>query len=106
MIWWGILIIFFLLVLLGVSCFFLVRFGLIIIRVQDTLEDALDVLDERYTSIDEVIKTPLFYDSPEVRKVLNDIRYSRESILSIARALTSLDELPIEELDEKRVDGV
>ena len=69
-----------------VSVYFSVKFGIMILRIQDVVEDSLDVLDERYGSISQILKIPLFYDSQEVRQVLRDIEYSRESILHIARA--------------------
>lgn len=80
-----------LILLLSVSLFYLIKFGLIIIRVQDVVEDSLDIMDEKYSSISSILKIPLFYDSNEVRSVLEDVRDVRESILSIARALTSVD---------------
>lgn len=77
---------------------------MIIIRVQDVVEDSLDIMDEKYSSISNILKIPLFYDSREVRTVLDDVRDVRESILDIARALTSvngeldesLDNVPVE----------
>ena len=80
-----------LILLLSVSLFYLIKFGLIIIRVQEVVEDSLDIMDEKYSSISSILKIPLFYDSNEVRSVLEDVRDVRESILSIARALTSVD---------------
>ena len=90
--------------LLIVSLFYLIKFALIIIRVQDVVEDSLDIMDEKYSSISNILKIPLFYDSREVRTVLDDVRDVRESILDIARALTSvngeldesLDNVPVE----------
>ena len=84
------------------SVFYLIRFGTLILKVQDVLEDALDILDERYASIDKVIKTPLFYDSPEVRRVLNDVRLTREAILNIAKELTDIEEDPLPPMEEPR----
>ncbi|MBK22661.1 MAG: hypothetical protein CME70_06360 [Halobacteriovorax sp.] len=77
-------------VCLAVSLFYLIRFGLIIIRVQDVLEVSLDMLDDKYATISKVLSTPLFYNSPEIRGVLENVREVRESILEIAHALTSI----------------
>tara|TARA_B100000674_G_scaffold489863_1_gene504569 strand:+ start:918 stop:1136 length:219 start_codon:yes stop_codon:yes gene_type:complete len=60
---------------------------MVILRVQDVLEESLDILDERYGSITEILDRPLFYDSPEVRKVLEDIRVTRNAVHTIARSL-------------------
>jgi hypothetical protein len=39
-----------------------------------------------------VLKIPIFYDSKEVRQVVNDISASRDAILDIAKQLTVVDE--------------
>ena len=83
-----------------VSVYFSIKFGMMILRIQDVVEDSLDALDERYASISQILQIPLFYDNQEVRQVLRDIEYSRESILNIARALTTLDETGTTQTDE------
>lgn len=80
--------------LLIISLYYCFRFALVILRVQDVLEESLDTLDERYRSITEILDRPLFYDSPEVRTVLEDIRVTREAIHTIARSL-------VDNFDEK-----
>ena len=67
--------------------FYCIKFGLLILRVQDTLEEALDVIDEKYASMTNIMERPLFYDSPEVRKVLSDIRATRTALHKIAFSL-------------------
>ena len=57
--------------------------------MQDSLEEALDVIDEKHTNIAEICKRPLFYDSMEVRGVLNDIKDTRLALHSVAHALSS-----------------
>jgi hypothetical protein len=90
MMWW-LLGIFLVLSIAIIAIYHAVKFGLIILKVQDTVEDALDVLDERYYSINKIMETPLFYDSPEIRRVLKDITVTRDSILAIAQSLTNLE---------------
>ena len=82
--------------LLGISIYLNVKLGRIVLTVQDTVEDSLDVLDERYASMSKILEIPLFYDSAEVRGVVEDIRATRESILDVARALTKIDESDFE----------
>ena len=86
--------------LLGVSSFFLYRFGVTILAMQDAIEDSLDILDTRYTSISKILERPLFMDSPEIRKVQNDIHTARDAILQIANTLTQNGEFEEEEEDE------
>ena len=81
-----------LLICLSVSVFYLVRFGLLILKIEDAIEESLDVLDERYRSLAEILEIPLFYDSPQIRQVVDDIRKSRDSILKIAQSFASIDD--------------
>ena len=70
-----------------------------ILRVQDAIEESLDVLDKRYDSISKILKIPIFYDSPEIKRAVEDIRKSREAILYVANQLTSIQE------DEEEVES-
>lgn len=79
------------LVLLPVSIF-AYRNAMTILRVQDAIEESLDVLDKRYESISKILKIPLFYDSPEIKRAVDDIRKSREAVLYVANQLTSIQE--------------
>lgn len=77
--------------LLGMAGHYLLRFGKMILKIQDTIEDALDILDERYESMSKVLEIPVFFDSVEVRQVIDDIERSREAILLVANHLTTID---------------
>lgn len=84
-------------VALGVTSYYLWKFSNIVLRVEDQLEVALDVLDERYQSISKVLQIPLFYDSPEIKKVVEDVKGSRDAILNVARSIAKIEE----ETDER-----
>lgn len=84
-------------VVLGISLYYNYRFGKIIVQIEDALETSLDVLDERYASISEVLKTPLFYDSPQVRKVVEDLKDSRDAILYVANQIGNIEEFGVED---------
>ena len=93
-------IIILLFVLAAVGVYFSIRFGLVIVRVQDSIEESLDVLDERYESISKILEIPLFYDSPEIRQVVRDIEITRETVLTIANSLgASVDRDSVEEVE-------
>ena len=66
----------------------LYQFSVIIIGVEDAIEDSLDILNQRYSSMNEVLQKPVFFDSLEVRQVISDIRECHSSILVIANKLT------------------
>tara|TARA_B100001123_G_scaffold437566_1_gene570035 strand:- start:23385 stop:23684 length:300 start_codon:yes stop_codon:yes gene_type:complete len=92
--WPIVLIVAFLSLLSIISTFYAIRFGLTILKFQDAIESSLDILDERYSSMYNVLQTPLFYDSPEIRRVLTDIEKSRDAILYVANSITRVDEAP------------
>ena len=80
-------------VLFGISLFYNYKFGRTLIRMEDALEESLDVLDERYRSVSEVLQIDLFYDSPQIRQVVSDIRQCQESILYVANEIGRLEEI-------------
>ena len=86
-------------VALTVSVFFSLKFGMIILRMQDAIEESLDRLDESYASITNTLQTPLFFDNNEVKKVLSDIEQARNSVLYVASQMASIEEA--EEDDEE-----
>ena len=56
----------------------------------------------RYASITKVLEIPLFYDSPEIKKVINDVKTTREAILSIASSLgASIDDSALTDEEEE-----
>ncbi len=87
------------LLLLSISVYFNVKHGILIIKISEAIEETLDIIDEKYDSISKVLEIPLFYDSPQVRGVLEDVRRCRESLLESANILT---EVSREEDEEKK----
>lgn len=87
-------------VCLAISLYYAIKFSLIILRVEDAIEESLDVIDERYKSISRVLEIPVFYDSPQIRQVVNDIKVTRDTLLLIANKFASIDETLIEQDNE------
>ena len=73
--------------LLSVSIYFNYKFSMTILRLEDVLEECLDVIDEKYAKMSEILSRPLFYDSPEVRRVVEDVRDTRDSLHRVAVSL-------------------
>ena len=71
-------------------------FSLIILRIEDSIEDCLDILNERYSSVSKILQKEIFFDSIEVRQVIADIKATQEAILIVANILTK----DIEKTDE------
>tara|TARA_A100001011_G_scaffold392199_2_gene479246 strand:+ start:270 stop:578 length:309 start_codon:yes stop_codon:yes gene_type:complete len=83
--------------LLCVSLYYNYRFATIILKIEDSLEVSLNKLDIRYASISKILEIPLFYDSPQIRQVIDDIRASRDSILEVANQIAKIEETSDEE---------
>lgn len=77
--------------LLIISIYYNYKFASIIFKMEDAIEISLDSLDKRYERIQKILETPLFFDSPQVRQVLEDIKESRDAILYVANQLTGID---------------
>ena len=75
--------------LLIISIFYLVKFSLVIIRVQEDIENSLEQLDDSYNKISEILTIPIFHDSLEVRNCLFQINRARNIVLSIANSFSN-----------------
>jgi len=64
------------------------NFSLIILNIEDQIEESLEILQERYDSMGKILEKEVFFDSVEVRQVINDIKICHQSILVIADKLT------------------
>ena len=82
------IIIIILTLLLSVTSYFCFKFAFLLINVQESVGECIEVMDDRYESIDQILSRPLFYDSQEVRQVLEDIKKSREAIFLVAKSLS------------------
>lgn len=89
----------FLSLLLIFSIFYLIKFSLVIIKVQEDIENSLEQLDDSYNKISEILTIPIFHDSLEVRNCLFQINRARNIILSIANSFSNTIEQ--EEVNEE-----
>lgn len=80
-----------------ISLYYCIKFALIIIKVKEAIEDSLEKIDESYYKITEVLNIPIFFNSKEVKAVIEEIKSSRDILLFIAKNLTNSIE---EETDE------
>lgn len=78
-------------IFLIISLHYNYKLSKIIFEIEEAIEYSLDILNERYGSIQEILKIPICYNSPEIRQVMNDIKTSRDSILYIANRLVGID---------------
>ena len=76
-------------VLLMLATYYCIKFALIIIKIQENLEESIDIIEEKYERINEILEIPVFYDSPEVKKVVEDLNQVRLSLLYVGDLMTS-----------------
>jgi len=86
-------------VLLVVSAYYNWKFARIILEVEDSIEESLDILDEKYNILTQIAEKEIFFDSPEVRQAVMTIQASRIAVLSVANSLASIDKKAVEELE-------
>ncbi len=75
-----------------VSVYYNFKFARIILKMEDEIGICLDIIDEKYRSLSKILEIPIFFDSPQVRKVIDDIKTARSSLLNIANKLTSIEQ--------------
>ena len=76
--------------LFAVTCILLYKiyqYSLIILSVEETIEQSIDILEERIISMDKILEKEVFFDSVEVRQVINDIKISKDAVLAVSSAL-------------------
>ena len=78
----------FLVVTNAISIFYLYRFSITILNIESEIENSLDQLEESYQSISKVLEIDVFFDSVEVRKVINEIKNSKIAVHSAANNLS------------------
>lgn len=83
----------FMLAIFSTSVFYLFRFSILIIKMQDALEECIENLDAREKSISKILEIPLFFDSPEIRRVLDEIKESKNTIVKVAQTLGKIEEI-------------
>lgn len=81
-------IIYILLFLLAFFVYFCIKFAMTIIRIQDAIEDSLDKIDQKYRRLNEILEIPVFFDSPEIKRIINEIYDIRNVVLDVANKLS------------------
>ena len=79
----------FLLIVCLVLAYKLYQFSIIILEIETQIEDSLDIIDDQYSKINEILEKPVFFDSVEIRQVIAAIEESHAALLIIANKLTN-----------------
>lgn len=81
--------------LVGLSSFLAYAYyklGVKVLELEEQVEDSLDILDECYTRVSDVVSMPIASDDPNVMAVVNDVRSCKEAILVVANKITTFSE--------------
>ena len=73
----------------SVVTYYAVRFGMLLLRLEDDIEDSLDELDVSFKNLTDILQKPIFFDSIEVRQCIDEIRNTRRVVVRVADRLTS-----------------
>lgn len=68
--------------------YYCIKFALVVIKIQDSLAESLDILDQKFNNLSKILEIPIFYDSAEVKRAINEVEDARNVILYIANRLT------------------
>ena len=90
-------IIIILFVLLAFFAYYCIKFALIILKMQEEIEISLDKIDEKYIRINEILEIPVFFDSPEIKRLLAEIRDVKRVILEISISLSKTNSKALQE---------
>jgi len=80
--------------------YYCLKFAIIIVKMQETIEDSLDRIDDCYKRISEINDIPVFFDSPEIRRLLAEIENVKFVILRIANKLSN-SSISLEDQEEE-----
>jgi len=65
--------------------------------MQEELEYALDEIDKKYNRITEILDIPVFFDSPEIKRLLLEIKGIKVVILEISARLSKINKKEIQQ---------
>jgi hypothetical protein len=80
-------------ILLTIVCVFFayycIKFALVILRMQEKIESALDKIDLKYNRLGQILDIPVFYDSPEIKNIIIEVQEVQDVVLSLAEDLSN-----------------
>jgi hypothetical protein len=71
-----------------ISLFFVFKFSKIIFKLEESIETSLDILDQSYKEVNEILKIPILFDSREIKRAIESIKKGRDSILKVAQIIS------------------
>lgn len=81
------------------AIYYVYKFAMKIIDLEDKTNKSIDVLEEKYKKMSDILDRPVFFDSVEVRQVVNDIYECQKAVYDIAILIGNIEE------EEAELDG-
>jgi len=88
-------------ILLSISVYYNIKFGIFILNIIDLIEESLDALDEKYRIFNKILEKPVFFDSVEIRQVIQEIKSCQELLLVIANKISKPGRSITDEKEQK-----
>lgn len=86
----------FLILISAISLYFCIKFAIIIIKMQEVIEESLDIIDEKYNNLSKILEIPLFHNNTEIKNAIREVQETRDVLLYIANQLVK-DKKTLEE---------
>lgn len=69
------------------SIYFCIKFAIIIIKMQEVIEESLDIIDQKYSNLSKILEIPLFHNNTEIKNAIKEVQETRDVLLYIANQL-------------------
>ena len=69
------------------SIYFCIKFAIIIIKMQEVIEESLDIIDQKYNNLSRILEIPLFHNNTEIKNAIKEVQETRDVLLYIANQL-------------------
>ena len=69
------------------SIYFCIKFAIIIIKMQEVIEESLDIIDQKYNNLSKILEIPLFHNNTEIKNAIKEVQENRDVLLYIANQL-------------------
>lgn len=69
------------------SIYFCIKFAIIIIKMQEVIEESLDIIDQKYNNLSKILEIPLFHNNTEIKNAIKEVQETRDVLLYIANQL-------------------
>lgn len=86
-------------ILIIVLIYYNIKHGKIILKMEDAVENALDVIDQAYRRTSDILQIPVAMNTPEVREVLLHVKSIKSSVHAVAEIIAA----PLHGVEEDNV---